>query len=92
MKQIKEFFPELFTILAWVTLLGFVFYCTVTLNKTDSVRDAWNILILIAGFVWGSKHQKNQDQQKVTTEVSEDLTKVTTEPVVGETKGGTDAG
>lgn len=60
MKSIfKELFAEIFTVLAWVTLLGFVFYCTFTGNKTDSVRDAWNILILIAGFVWGNMHKKN---------------------------------
>ena len=70
MKQLKENFPELFTLLAWITLLGFVLYCTITDNKTDSVRDAWNILILIAGFVWGSKHQKSMADNKpvATTE------------------------
>ena len=70
MKTLKDYFPEMFTILAWVTLLGFILYCTVTDNKTDSVRDAWNILILIAGFVWGSKHQKSMADNKpvATTE------------------------
>lgn len=70
MKTLKEHFPELFTLLAWITLLGFVAYCTITDNKTDSVRDAWNILILIAGFVWGSKHQKSITETKplATTE------------------------
>lgn len=62
MKYVKDYFPEIFTLLAWITLLGFVFYCTVTLNKTDSVRDAWNILILIAGFVWGKGHEKKANK------------------------------
>jgi len=77
MKQLKDYFPEIFTILAWITLLGFIGYCTVTANKTDSVRDAWNILILIAGFVWGSKHQKAVD--KTITEITDEQTTVTTE-------------
>lgn len=80
MKWLKENFPEMFTLLAWITLLGFVFYCTVANSKTDSVRDAWNILILIAGFVWGSKHQKNSGEVKTTTEIQEDKTVTTTEP------------
>jgi len=67
MKSLKENFSEIFTLLAWITLLGFVVYCTATLNKTDSVRDAWNILILIAGFVWGSKHAKAQSTDNTTT-------------------------
>lgn len=61
-KVIKDLFTEIFTILAWITLLGYVVYCTVENIKTDSIRDAWTILVLIAGFVWGSKHQKAQQQ------------------------------
>jgi len=80
MKTLKENFPEIFTLLAWVTLLGFVLYCTITLNKTDSVRDAWNILILIAGFVWGSKHQKAQDQRTTTELTPDGSALLTTEP------------
>lgn len=76
--KFKEHFSEIFTILAWITLLGFVFYCAITGNKSDSVRDSWNILILIAGFVWGSS-QKSKTTDKTTTEVTEDLTKITQE-------------
>ena len=60
MKSLKDYFSEIFTLLAWITLLTFVAYCTITGNKTDSVRDAWNILILIAGFVWGSSNNKSK--------------------------------
>ena len=76
--KFKEHFSEIFTILAWITLLGFVLYCTVTLNKTASVGDAWNILILIPGFVWGSSANK-RTTDNTTTEVTEDLTKITQE-------------
>lgn len=86
MKSLKENFSEIFTLLAWITLLGYIFYCTVQLIKTDSVRDAWNILILIAGFVWGSKHQRALDASKTTTEVTQDSTIITQEPVKNETK------
>lgn len=68
MKTFKELFAEIFTFLAWVTLLGFVFYCTITGNKTDSVRDAWNILILIAGFVWGNAHKKNTSSIQIPSD------------------------
>lgn len=54
MKEVlKTLFVELFTLMAWVTLIGYVVYCETMGIKTDSVRDAWNILLLIAGFVWG---------------------------------------
>lgn len=85
MKTLKENFSEIFTLLAWITLLGFVAYCTITGSKTDSVRDAWNILILIAGFVWGSKH-RSQATDKVTTEIKDDSMTITTEPLKGEVK------
>lgn len=81
MKHIKEFFTEIFTLLAWFTLFAFIFYCALTGNKTDSVRDAWNVIILIAGFVWGSKHQKSLDANKTTTEVTQGVTTITQEPV-----------
>lgn len=85
MKLFKELFSEIFTLLAWVTLLGFVTYCTMTGNKTDSVRDAWNILILIAGFVWGSKHQQkiqagSTDPGVTTTEFNLTATTVKEDP------------
>lgn len=54
MKEVlKTLFVELFTLMAWVTLVGYVVYCETMGIETDSVRDAWNILLLIAGFVWG---------------------------------------
>lgn len=68
MKALKDLFAEIFTVLAWVTLLGFVFYCTMTGNKTDSVRDAWNILILIAGFVWGNAHKRQNQSVNIPTD------------------------
>ena len=80
MKTIKENFTEIFTLLAWISLLGFVLYCTITESKSDSIRDAWNILILIAGFVWGSKHNR-APEQKVTTEFTSAATTITSEPV-----------
>lgn len=81
MKTIKDNFPEIFTLLAWITLLGFITYCTMTLNKTDSVRDAWNILILIAGFVWGSKHQKSLQSSEGVTKTDVNISATTiTEP------------
>jgi len=76
--KFKEHFSEIFTILAWITLLGFVLYCTVTENTSDSIRDAWNILILIAGFVWGSS-QKARTADKTTTEVNKEETIITQE-------------
>lgn len=80
MKAFKENFSELFTAMAWITLFGYIFYCTITHTKTDDVRDAWNVMLLIAGFVWGSQHKKDVDQ-KTTTEVSVDgSATVTTEP------------
>jgi hypothetical protein len=66
MKLFKELFSEIFTILAWVTLLTYIFVCTFYGIKTDSIRDAWNVVILIAGFVWGSKHQKSNSSNSVT--------------------------
>lgn len=82
-KTFKEVFSEIFTLLAWVTLLLFVTYCTITHNKTDSVRDAWNILILIAGFVWGKAHQRSQPVQPpegvTKTELNFTATSVTEE-------------
>lgn len=80
MKTIKDNFSEIFTLLAWITLLGFIVYCTMTSNKTDSVRDAWNILILIAGFVWGSKHQKALQNNGDNTTTAEINATVTTTP------------
>lgn len=66
----------MFTILAWVTLLGFVVYCTIADKKTDSVRDAWNVMILIAGFVWGSSQKKSAPDHTGTTtaEISGSIT------------------
>lgn len=77
-RNLKQLFNEIFTLMAWITLLSFVVYCTVTDNKTDSVRDAWNILILIAGFVWGSS-QKNHTSEPAkpgttTAEISGTIT------------------
>lgn len=74
MKNVKEYFAEFFTLLAWLTLLAFVFYCTITGNKTDSVRDAWNILILIAGFVWGKGHERKLNAGNSTAEISATIT------------------
>lgn len=83
-KTFKEVFSEIFTLLAWITLLGYVFYCTVQAIKTDSVRDAWNILILIAGFVWGKAHQRSQTpstpEGTTKTELNLTATTVTEEP------------
>lgn len=79
MKTLKENFAELFTLMAWITLLLYIFYCTYTHNTTDSIRDAWNVIILIAGFVWGSQHKKTPEV-KTTTELTADGTTITTEP------------
>jgi hypothetical protein len=85
MKTLKENFSEIFTIMAWLTLFGYIWYCTANQNK-DGERDAWNIMLLIAGFVWGSQHKKNSEQ-KTTTEITPEGTKVTTEtPPAAESK------
>ena len=59
-------FVEKFTIMAFICLLGYVWYCTAMNIKTDSVRDAWNILILIAGFIWGSAAKQNKKTEPGT--------------------------
>ena len=57
----KYEFAKGFTVMAWITLLAYVAWCTFAGIKTDSVRDAWNILILIAGYVWGkTDHGRNK--------------------------------
>lgn len=66
----KAQFSEKFTLMAWVTLLSYIWFCTAVDIKTDSVRDAWNILILIAGFIWGSaaKQTKKPAEPEPITE------------------------
>lgn len=78
---VKTFFVELFSVMAWVSLLGYVIYCETMGIKTDSVRDAWNILLLISGFVWGrgAKEGKKTNGEPGTT-TAEFTAHVTTEP------------
>lgn len=78
---LKTFFVELFSLMAWVSLLGYVIYCETMGIKTDSVRDAWNILLLISGFVWGrgAKESKKAGPEPGTT-TAEFTAHVTTEP------------
>lgn len=37
-------FNQVFAILAYITLFGYVVYCTATDKKTDTIRDAWLII------------------------------------------------
>lgn len=37
-------FNQVFAILAYLTLFGYVCYCTATDKKTDTIRDAWLII------------------------------------------------
>lgn len=37
-------FNQVFAILAYITLFGYVCYCTATDKKTDTIRDAWLII------------------------------------------------
>lgn len=75
----KNLFVEAFTLMAWITLLSYVAYCTAMGIKTDSVRDAWNILILIAGFVWGNAAKQNKKTDGTTIMTTDAPTTITTE-------------
>jgi hypothetical protein len=79
MNKFKVYFVELFTVMAWFSLGSYIFYCTHNGLKDDSIRDAWNILIFIAGYVWGKssfdKVKNNQSDPGTTTaEISATIT------------------
>ena len=65
--------------MAFVCLLGFVIYCEATGNDTDSKRDAWNVIILIAGFVWGNAAKQNKKSGEANTLTFDSPAKITTE-------------
>jgi hypothetical protein len=78
MSKIKIYFVELFTVMAWVSLLSYIFFCTFTGIKDDSIRDAWNILLFIGGFVWGKSTEKekktNSNEGTTTAQISATIT------------------
>lgn len=78
MKDFKTYFVEVFTVMAWFTLFGYIFYCTISGKKDDSIRDAWNIIVFIAGYVWArsteDKSKKTKDAGTTTAEISASIT------------------
>lgn len=89
MNKFKLIFVEIFTIMAFLLLMSYIFYCTVMGIKNDSVRDAWNLLLIIGSFVWvrsAEKVKNNQPQPEGTTTAEISAT-ITNEPVTPTTNG-----
>jgi hypothetical protein len=86
MNSFKSLFVEIFTVMAWLLLSAYIFICTFYGFKDDSIRDAWNILIFISGYVWGKSSfdkAKNgiTDNKTTTAEISATITQ---EPINNE--------
>jgi hypothetical protein len=77
-KNIKSYFVELFTIMAWISLSGYIFFCTFSgIKDESSVRDAWNLLLFIGGYVWAKstdKEKKSTSEGTTTAEISATIT------------------
>lgn len=82
MNKFKMHFVELFTVMAWITLFSYIFYCTVMDIKSDSVRDAWNVIVFIAGYVWARSSKENNKGLSPTegTTTAEISATITSEP------------
>lgn len=69
---------ELFTIMAWISLSGYIFFCTFSgIKDESSVRDAWNLLLFIGGYVWAKstdKEKKSTNEGTTTAEISATIT------------------
>lgn len=86
MKSFKLHFVELFTVMAWISLFGYIFYCTVLGIKSDSVRDAWNVIVFIAGYVWARSSKENGKGVSPTegTTTAEISATITQEPITND--------
>jgi hypothetical protein len=53
-------FVDRFAVRAFFVLLGYILLCDVLHIKTDSVRDAWNVILIITGYSWGSSTRERR--------------------------------